>query len=83
MVLQISITATGLLIQPRQSRAPKRRLEELRGFLKHHGKTISDEQLYAPVNIQTVLHTFDRNFCKAARTMRMTPEVRVVPVKRA
>lgn len=50
MELNVRITSSGLLIQPKQPQVKKRRLEEFRGFLKHQGKPLSDEQLCAPVN---------------------------------
>ena len=50
MELNIRITSSGLLIQPKQPHIKKHRLEELRGFLKHQGKPLSDEQLCAPVD---------------------------------
>jgi bifunctional DNA-binding transcriptional regulator/antitoxin component of YhaV-PrlF toxin-antitoxin module len=50
MDLSIRLTGSGLLIQPRQKQMGGRRLEEFRGFLKHQGKALSDEQLYAPAD---------------------------------
>ncbi len=48
--LNLKITSFGLLIQPKQVKHKKRRLEEFRGFFKHRGTPLSDEQLCAPVN---------------------------------
>jgi bifunctional DNA-binding transcriptional regulator/antitoxin component of YhaV-PrlF toxin-antitoxin module len=50
MELSIKIISSGLLIQPKKRQCKKRRLEELRGLLKHKGKPLSDEQLCAPVD---------------------------------
>ncbi|KOR32764.1 hypothetical protein TI05_05235 [Achromatium sp. WMS3] len=50
MELDLKITSFGLLIQPNQVKRKKRRLEEFRGFLKHQGTPLSDEQLCASVN---------------------------------
>ncbi len=50
MDLSIRLTGSGLLIQPRQHQVGVRRLEELRGFLKHHGEALSDVLLCAPVD---------------------------------
>ena len=50
MELSIKILSSGLLIQPKQQQRKKRRLEELRGLLRHKGKPLSDEQLCAPVD---------------------------------
>ena len=50
MDLCIRLAGSGLLIQPRQHQAGGRRLEELRGLLKHHGEALSDEQLCAPAD---------------------------------
>lgn len=50
MDLSIRLTGSGLLIQPRQHPVGGRRLEELRGLLKHHGEALSVEQLCAPVD---------------------------------
>jgi bifunctional DNA-binding transcriptional regulator/antitoxin component of YhaV-PrlF toxin-antitoxin module len=50
MDLSIRLTGSGLLIQPTQHAVGGRRLEDLRGLLKHHGQALSDEQLCAPVD---------------------------------
>lgn len=50
MELNIKIISSGLLIQAGKKQNKIRRLEELRGFLKHQGKPLSDEQLCAPVD---------------------------------
>lgn len=50
MELNIKIISSGLLIQAGKKQNKTRRLEELRGFLKHQGKPLSDEQLCAPVD---------------------------------
>ena len=50
MELNIKIISSGLLIQAEKKQNKKRRLEELRGFLKHQGKPLSDEQLCAPAD---------------------------------
>ncbi len=50
MELNIKITASGLLIQPKRPQVKKHRLEELRGFLKHQGKPLSHEKLCAPAD---------------------------------
>ena len=50
MELSIKIISSGLIIQPKKKQRKKRRLEELRGLLKHKGKPLSDEQLCAPVD---------------------------------
>jgi len=50
MEFNLKITSFGLLIQPKQIKHKKRRLEEFRGFLKHQGTPLSDEQLCAPAN---------------------------------
>ena len=50
MELEIQIAASGVLIQPKRTPAKKRRLEELRGMLKHEGERVPDEALQAPVD---------------------------------
>jgi len=50
MELEIQIAASGVLIQPKRSLVKKRRLEELRGILKHEGERVPDELLQAPVD---------------------------------
>ncbi|WPD22063.1 MAG: AbrB/MazE/SpoVT family DNA-binding domain-containing protein [Candidatus Electrothrix scaldis] len=50
MELNIQIIASGLLVQPKSRKKRKRRLEDLRGILKHRGTPLPDEQLCAPVN---------------------------------
>jgi bifunctional DNA-binding transcriptional regulator/antitoxin component of YhaV-PrlF toxin-antitoxin module len=50
MDLEIHIAASGLLIQPKRPLVKRRRLEELRGMLKHEGERVPDELLHAPVN---------------------------------
>jgi len=50
MELDIKITSSGLLIQAKKAQTKKRRLEELRGFFKHHGKPLSDKELCAPID---------------------------------
>lgn len=51
MELEARLTASGLLIQPKQRPRKTRRLEELRGILKHSGRPLSDAELQAPVNL--------------------------------
>jgi len=48
MDLSIRLTGSGLLIQSRRPHEKGHRLEELRGFLKHNGEALSDEQLCSP-----------------------------------
>jgi hypothetical protein len=50
MELEIQIAASGVLIQPKRPVVKKRRLEELRGMLKHEGERVPDELLHAPVD---------------------------------
>jgi bifunctional DNA-binding transcriptional regulator/antitoxin component of YhaV-PrlF toxin-antitoxin module len=50
MEFNISIIASGLLIHPKHEPKKKRRMEELRGLLKHKGLSLSNEQLCAPVD---------------------------------
>ncbi len=54
MELNIKITSSGLLLHPKKSPIKQRRLEELRGFFKHQGKPLTDEQLCAPVDFMEV-----------------------------
>jgi len=50
--LEIRITSSGLLIHPKYSQQTKRRFEDLRGFFKHQGKPLSNEELCAPVDLR-------------------------------
>jgi len=49
MELTLTLEGNALLIKPRKPQG-KHRLEDLRGFLKHEGIPLSDEQLNAPVD---------------------------------
>jgi len=51
MDLDAELTPSGLLIQPKRSQKKTRRLEELRGLLKHNGDRISDKDLQRPVDL--------------------------------
>lgn len=51
MELTLTLEGNGLLIKPRKPQG-KHRLEDLRGFLKHKGIPLSDEQINAPVDYQ-------------------------------
>lgn len=50
MELEIQVAASGVLIQPKRLVEKKRRLEELKGMLKHGGERVPDEALHAPVD---------------------------------
>jgi hypothetical protein len=49
--VNIQLSESGQADIPAVILAEKRRLEELRGLLKHKGKPLSDEQLCAPVDL--------------------------------
>lgn len=51
MELDAELTPSGLLIQPKRSQKKARRLEELRGLLRHNGERISDEYLQRPIDL--------------------------------
>jgi len=51
MELDARLTPSGLLIQPKQQRRKTRRLEELRGLLKHRGTPVPDSELQAPADL--------------------------------
>ena len=42
-------------------------------------RTVVADALHLAVCGTSVMHTFDRRFCKAAREAGLTPEVRVLP----
>ena len=50
MNLTVILTDKGLLVKPKFQKKGKRRLEDLRGFLKYEGPPISDDVLFSPVN---------------------------------
>ena len=52
MDLDARLTPSGLLIRPKQQRKKTKRLEELRGLLKHSGTPIPDAELQAPVDLK-------------------------------
>ncbi len=49
MKFTIILVDKGLFIRPISPKG-KHRLEDLRGFLKHEGKPISDDVLFSPVD---------------------------------
>lgn len=51
MELDARLTPAGLLIQPKRPRKTTRRLEDLRGMLKHSGEPLSDAQVQAPADL--------------------------------
>lgn len=51
MELDAHLTPSGLLIQPKQRMKKTRRLEGLRGMLKHGGTPLSDAEFQAPVDL--------------------------------
>ena len=61
-----------------------RTLADLIGMFKHEGPPLSTEELCKPVDYSeggnAVMHTFDRNFCMAARAAGIAPEMRVSEV---
>ncbi len=50
MELSIQVTQSGLLIQSHPPQGGKRRLEDLRGLLKHQDEPLTDAQLHASVD---------------------------------